>query len=166
MENPIGIEIVLLPGAKMPENRQPDAGYDLFALEPVTIKPFERKIVRTGVFMNIPNGYYGRIAPRSGLAVKNGIDVMAGVIDSEYISEIGVVLVNLAIPEFLAQQKGAFSEIFGTAGTFTIRSGDKIAQIIFEKYHNVCWKKVGKLPETVRGCGAYGSTDEKQKQLT
>jgi deoxyuridine 5'-triphosphate nucleotidohydrolase len=71
-----------------------DAGYDLFSTQYITIEPFQRKLVSTGISVEIPQGFYGRIAPRSGLACKNGIDVMAGVIDSGYRGEIKVLLIN------------------------------------------------------------------------
>jgi len=74
-----------------------DAGYDLFSTEYATIEPFQRKLVGTGITVEIPKGFYGRIAPRSGLAFKKGIDVMAGVIDSGYRGEIKILLINLIL---------------------------------------------------------------------
>ena len=68
------------------------AGYDLYSIEKYTLKPLERKLFKTGLAMSIPSGMYGRIAPRSGMAFKQGIDVMAGVIDEDYRNEVGVVL--------------------------------------------------------------------------
>ena len=79
-----------------------DAGYDLYAIQDMIVGPMDKAIiVPTGISIEIPKGYYGRVAPRSGLAVKNGIDVLAGVIDSGYRGEIGVVLMNLNLPEIL-----------------------------------------------------------------
>lgn len=117
------------------------AGYDLYASEAGTIKPRERRLIKTGIVLEIPEGYYGRIAPRSGLAFKSGIDVMAGVIDSDYRGEIGVILYNSdSLNDF----------IFGV--------GDKIAQIIFEKYHDFDIIESKELNDTDRGSGGFGST--------
>jgi len=108
------------------------------------LKPLERKLFRTHLSIAIPHGLYGRIAPRSGLAYKDGIDVMAGVIDEDYRGEIGVVLINLG------QTEKKFS------------AGDKIAQIIFEQYNPVTIQEVPELPVTDRAEGGFGSTDKKE----
>ncbi|MCX6824936.1 MAG: dUTP diphosphatase [candidate division SR1 bacterium] len=120
-----------------------DAGYDLYATENCIIKAGERKLCKTNIATAIPHGYYGRVAPRSGLAYKYGIDVLAGVIDSGYRGDIGVILIN-----------------FGTED-FSVNEGDKIAQFIIEKCHYVEWKEVSELPESQRGEGARGSTGTK-----
>lgn len=117
------------------------AGYDLYTTEFHILKPGERRLFKTGLSMAIPSGMYGRIAPRSGLALKNGIDVLAGVIDEDYRGEIGVVLINLG-----QEDKN-------------ITVGDKIAQIIFEFYNEVDFSEESALNETSRGSGGYGSTD-------
>lgn len=122
------------------------AGYDLYAIESYVLKPGERKLFKTGLSMEIPSGLYGRIAPRSGLAFKNGIDVLAGVIDEDYRGEIGVILINLGNEDKV------------------IASDDKIAQIIFENYTEVDFSESTKLEETSRGAGGYGSTDKKPVQ--
>ena len=122
-----------------------EAGYDLYALEDDWLFPLQRKLIKTGISIAIPPGFYGRIAPRSGLAWKYGIDVMAGVIDSTYRGEIGVVLVNLN-PESAEN------------GTFRIEKGMRIAQIIIERCHQVEWQVVDNLDETSRGAGGFGST--------
>ena len=86
-----------------PDGKEPfrandsDAGYDLFSTEYATLEPFQRKLISTGINIEIPEGFYGRVAPRSGLACKKGIDVMAGVIDSGYRGEIKVLLINFNI---------------------------------------------------------------------
>ena len=72
-----------------------DAGYDLYSLEEVTLAPMARAVVKTGISIAIPMGFYGRVAPRSGLAVKKGLDVLAGVVDAGYRGDVGVVLINL-----------------------------------------------------------------------
>ena len=122
------------------------AGYDLYATESYILKPGERYLFKTGLSMEIPSGLYGRIAPRSGLAFKNGIDVLAGVIDEDYRGEIGVILINLGNEDK------------------AISPNDKIAQIIFENYTEVDFSESTKLEETSRGSGGYGSTDKKPIQ--
>jgi dUTP pyrophosphatase len=131
------------PEAKIPKRANPtDAGADLFSLDKHIIQPLERKIISTGITLDIPEGYYGRIAPRSGLAVKNGVDVLAGVVDSSYRGEIKVVLYN--------SDKG---------NTFFIEPGDRIAQIIIEKHYNFEFLEVvEELSQTNRGEGGFGST--------
>ena len=121
------------------------AGYDLSSIESYTLKPLERKLFKTGLSISIPSGMYGRIAPRSGLAFKNGIDVLAGVIDEDYRGEVGVILINL----------GNEDKQFNP--------NDKIAQIIFEFYNNVSLQVVDELTETKRGDGGFGSSDNKKK---
>lgn len=118
------------------------AGYDLSSLENYTLKPGERKLFKTGLSFEIPAGMYGRIAPRSGLAFKSGIDVMAGVIDEDYRGEIGVILINL----------GQVDK--------EIAANDKIAQIIFEFYNDVEVVEANTLQSTERGAGGFGSTDK------
>ena len=118
------------------------AGYDLYTTDFYVLKPGERRLFKTGLSMAIPSGMYGRIAPRSGLALKNGIDVLAGVIDEDYRGEIGVVLINLGQEEK------------------NILIGDKVAQIIFEFYNEVDFSEETTLNETSRGSGGYGSTDK------
>src|SRR4051812_6219902 len=85
-------DLAVIPSKGTPQS----AGYDLYSIEQYTLKPLERKLFKTGLAMSIPSGMYGRIAPRSGLAFKQGIDVMAGVIDEDYRQELGVVLINLS----------------------------------------------------------------------
>jgi len=135
-----------------------DAGFDLYSTERIVIKPFERKIVPTGIAIQVPSGYYARIAPRSGLAVKNGIQVMAGVIDKSYTGEIGVVLLNCSI---LGSEINPRIEtvLLGGVNDFVINPGDRIAQIIFEKIaDDVSFTEVNDLDKTDRGSGGYGST--------
>ena len=117
-----------------------DAGYDLYSNESGCIPPNSRSIVKTGISMAIPTGYYGRVAPRSGLAVKFGIDVLAGVIDSGYRGEIGVVLQNLS------------------KDSFNFREGDRIAQLILEQCNSVEWVELDQLEDSQRSDGGFGST--------
>lgn len=115
------------------------AGYDLFSAENVIVAKQERKLIKTNISMSIPIGFYGRIAPRSGLAYKHGIDIMAGVIDADYRGDIGVILYN--------SDKN---------NDFEIKIGDKIAQIIIEKCHGIYWVKSESLRDTSRGEKGYG----------
>lgn len=117
------------------------AGYDLYAAEDSIIVCGARKLVKTNISMEITPGYYGRIAPRSGLAYKNGIDVLAGVIDSDYRGDIGVILYNT--------DKNI---------DFEIKKGDRIAQIIFEACYFATLNTVENLDNTLRQSGGYGST--------
>ena len=97
-----------------------DAGYDLFSTQYITIEPFQRKLVSTGISVEIPQGFYGRIAPRSGLACKNGIDVMAGVIDSGYRGEIKVLLINFNFEGYNLKPT-TFEAMFGSANKLDIK---------------------------------------------
>jgi dUTP pyrophosphatase len=117
------------------------AGYDLYAAEEVLVNTMGRKLVKTNISISIPEGYYGRIAPRSGLAYKNGIDVLAGVIDSDYRGDIGVILFNT-----------------DHNLDFEVNIGDRIAQIIIEKCHSVNWETIETLDSTVRSEGGFGSS--------
>ena len=117
------------------------AGYDLYATEEYTLVPMERKLFKTGITMAISSGVYGCIAPRSGLALKNGIDIMAGIIDEDYRGDIGVILINLGDKPF------------------EVKIGDKIAQIIFEQYNPASFQEVDELSSSIRGIDGFGSTD-------
>ena len=117
-----------------------DAGYDLWSVESYTLKPLERKLFKTGISVEIPEGHYGRIAPRSGLAYKHGLDVLAGVIDSSYRGEIGVILINLG-------DKDVY-----------ITHGDRVAQLIIESCRYPEMIQVDELGVSNRGIGGFGST--------
>lgn len=117
------------------------AGYDLYAAEDAVVVCGTRKLIKTNVSMEITPGYYGRIAPRSGLAYKNGIDVLAGVIDSDYRGDIGVILYNT--------DKNI---------DFSVKKGDRIAQIIFEACYTATLNNVDNLDNTLRQAGGFGST--------
>lgn len=122
------------------------AGMDLYANldEPVTMKPLERKLIATGLLMELPQGYEAQVRPRSGLAIKNGITVLntPGTIDADYRGEIGVILVNLS------------------AESFTVNDGDRIAQMVIAKHETAIWNEVDELSETDRGAGGFGSTSK------
>jgi len=117
------------------------AGYDLYAAEDAVVVCGTRKLIKTNISMEITPGYYGRIAPRSGLAYKNGIDVLAGVIDSDYRGDIGVILYNT--------DKNI---------DFTVKKGDRIAQIIFEACYTATLNNVDNLDNTLRQAVGFGST--------
>jgi dUTP pyrophosphatase len=120
------------------------SGVDLCAFidKPITIKPFERALVPTGIFIGIPEGYEAEVRPRSGMAIKYGVTVLntPGTIDADYRGEVKVILINLG------------------AEPFVINNGDRIAQMVFKKVAHVDWKVVEALSETVRGEGGFGST--------
>ncbi|WP_183575286.1 dUTP diphosphatase [Mucilaginibacter sp. X5P1] len=120
------------------------AGMDLRAdLETtITLKPFERKLVPTGLHIELPEGFEAQIRPRSGLAFKHGISIVnsPGTIDADYRGEIKVLLINLSDQ------------------VFEINTGDRIAQMIVAKHEQVNWEEVEVLNETSRGVGGYGHT--------
>jgi|TARA_R110002020_G_scaffold7575_1_gene31745 dUTP pyrophosphatase len=136
-----------------------DAGYDLFSTQYITIEPFQRKLVSTGISVEIPQGFYGRIAPRSGLACKNGIDVMAGVIDSGYRGEIKVLLINFNFEGYNLKPT-TFEAMFGSANKLDIKPGDRIAQLIIEKCHQTKWNEMKTLNNSKRGQDGFGSSGE------
>ena len=107
-----------------------------------TIKPLERTIIKTGLFIELPVGYEAQVRPRSGLAFKKGITVLnsPGTIDADYRGEIGVILVNLSSEEFV------------------IEDGERIAQMVIAKHEQANWIEVEILEETERGVGGFGST--------
>jgi len=122
------------------------AGYDLYSTEDVTIPPGERRLVSTGLRMKIPSSMYGRIAPRSGLAVRNNIDVGAGVIDSDYRGEVKVLLINN-----------------GNRESVHLEAATRIAQIVFEKIAHPTFRtrteeEFNTTDTTTRGSGGFGST--------
>lgn len=119
-----------------------DAGYDLYSTESLPITPSSRQAICTGICVEIPKGYYGRIAPRSGLALKAGVDVLGGVIDSGYRDEIKVILINLG--ETLV----------------SIDEGDRIAQLIIEKCEDIEWENVDSLNDSERGESGFGSSGQ------
>lgn len=131
----------ILPEAKIPSYaRQGDAGMDIFSADDTALNPGERKSVRTGLKMELPEGFVALVWDKSGLAVKNGIKTMAGVIDSGYRGEILIALVNLG------------------NSVFEIKKGQKIAQILIQKIEAPEIEEVEFLAETTRGEGGFGST--------
>ena len=120
------------------------AGMDLRANieEAITLKPLGRAIIKTGLFIALPQGFEAKIRPRSGLAAKKGVTVLnsPGTVDADYRGEIGVILVNLSNEDFV------------------VNDGERIAQLVIAKHERVNWQEVEVLNETERGAGGFGST--------
>ncbi len=152
----------LSPTARTPTRAEPgSAGYDLYSDEYAEVQPGERRLISTNISINIPKGYYGRIAPRSGLSLKFGINIMAGVIDSSYRNNIGVLLINLnfnfgSIFRHITNSDPIINH-FGMKETLKIYVGDRIGQLIIEKCHDAEWEEVEELEKTER-IGGFGST--------
>jgi len=123
------------------------AGMDLYANieSPILLKPMQRILIKTGLFIALPNNYEAQIRPRSGLAFKHGLTVLnsPGTIDADYSGEIGVLLVNLSTDDYV------------------IEDGTRIAQMVIAPYTKVTLNSVEELPETHRGAGGFGSTGKK-----
>lgn len=134
---------LLSPNAQAPKRGSEfAAGYDIYASADTVVPKLSKAIVPTDISMAIPAGHYGRIAPRSGLAAKHSIDVGAGVIDEDYRGALSVILFN-----------------FDQESDFSIKKGDRIAQLILERISTPSVEVVeGELSATVRGSGAFGST--------
>jgi len=111
----------------------------------IELKPLERKLVKTGIFMEIPVGFECQVRPRSGLALKKGISVLnsPGTIDADYRGEVGVILINLSNEPFV------------------IEDGERIAQLVFAKVEQAQWRETEVLSDTDRGAGGFGSTGVK-----
>ncbi|ASV30151.1 dUTP diphosphatase [Maribacter cobaltidurans] len=142
------IRIINKSAHKLPNyETEASAGMDLRANieEPITLKPLERAIIKTGLFLELPMGYEAQVRPRSGLAAKKGITVLnsPGTIDADYRGEVGVILVNLSNENF------------------TIENGERIAQMVIAKHERAEWEPVEELSETLRGEGGFGSTGVK-----
>jgi dUTP pyrophosphatase len=120
------------------------AGMDLRANldEVIILKPMQRAIVKTGLFIALPVGTEAQVRPRSGLAAKNGVTVLnsPGTIDADYRGEIGVILINLSLKNF------------------KINDGERIAQLVIAKHERAEWREVTELDDTERGAGGFGST--------
>lgn len=129
-----------LPAYATPQS----AGMDLRAniSEAITLKPLERRLIPTGLFIELPEGYEAQIRPRSGLALKKGITVLntPGTIDADYRGEIGVILINLSSEDFV------------------IEDGERICQMVIAQHAQAEWVEVEVLGETERGAGGFGHT--------
>ena len=124
------------------------AGMDLRANigEPIVLRPMERRLIPTGIYIALPMGYEAQVRPRSGLALKHGISVCntPGTVDCDYRNEIGVILINLGQEDFV------------------VNDGERIAQMVIAKYERAEWEPVEELDETERGLGGYGHTGVKK----
>ena len=129
-----------LPGYSTPYS----AGMDLRANldSPVTLKPMQRELIPTGLFIELPQGYEAQIRPRSGLALKKGISVLntPGTIDADYRGEIGIILVNLSGEDFV------------------VENGERICQMVINKVESIRWSEVEVLEDSERGAGGFGHT--------
>jgi len=141
---PLSVKL-LVPQAVVPVRSTPQsAGFDLFSSDSYVVRPGERAVVSTGIQIGLPPGTYGRVAPRSGHAIKNGLGVGAGVVDPDYQGELKVVLFN-----------------HDTRESFVIKPGYRIAQLILEKYDadaDVVVTDAIEYSNDVRGTGGFGST--------
>lgn len=144
MENVI-VKLVLENGVELPKYMtEGAAGMDVKAnlTEPVTLKTLERKLIPTGIKMEIPYGYEVQVRPRSGLALKHGITLVntPGTIDSDYRGEVGIILINLSNEEFI------------------VNPGERIGQLVLQKVYKMEFEKVETLSTTVRAEGGFGHT--------
>lgn len=142
------VKIVNRSGNALPEYSTPlSAGMDLRANldEAVLLKPLERRLIPTGLFIELPAGFEAQIRPRSGLALKKGISVVntPGTIDADYRGEIGIILINLSGEDFLVQH------------------GERICQMVINRVEMISWNKVDSLEESERGAGGFGHTGNK-----
>jgi len=142
------IKIVNKSRHSLPSYETPaSAGMDLRANleEPVTLKPLERALIPTGLYVEIPVGYEAQIRPRSGLAIKKGITLLnaPGTIDADYRGEIKIIIANISAEDFI------------------VANGERIAQMVIAKHENAEWQEVTELNQTGRGQGGFGSTGAK-----
>jgi dUTP pyrophosphatase len=147
-KNQMNIKIINTTNHALPNyETMASAGLDLRAnlSTPKTLKPLERSIVGTGLFIELPIGFEAQVRPRSGLAAKKGITILnaPGTIDADYRGEIGVILVNLSNEDFI------------------IENGERIAQLVIAKHERAEWVEVEELSDTSRGSGGFGSTGVK-----
>jgi dUTP pyrophosphatase len=132
---------LLSPDAKLPTRATiGSAGYDLYSPESGTIQPLQRVLLPLHISIQLPVGTYGQVAPRSGLAVKHGIQVGAGIIDEDYRGNVGVLLFNMSDKPF------------------SYEKGDRVAQLIIKSYESPEIRQVEKLEESKRGDGGFGSS--------
>lgn len=139
------IKIINKSHHQLPEYATPySAGVDLraFISEPIILKPLQRALIPTGLFIELPQGYEAQIRPRSGLAIKHGLTVLntPGTIDADYRGEIRVILVNLSNEDFI------------------INDGERICQMVIAAHAQVTWKESESLNDTQRGSGGFGHT--------
>jgi len=139
------IDIVNLSNNPLPEYETANsAGVDLRAFTPddIVLRPMERKLIPTGLFISLPEGHEAQVRPRSGLAIKSGVTVLntPGTIDSDYRGEVKVILINFSDTDFV------------------IKNGDRIAQMVVARHERAQWEQVAELDSTERGAGGFGHT--------
>lgn len=139
------VKIVNRSGHALPDYSTPNsAGMDLRAKleKAVTLKPMERRLIPTGLYMELPEGYEAQIRPRSGLALKKGISIVntPGTIDADYRGEIGIILINLS------------------DSVFVVNNGERICQMVINKVETISWSEVESLDDSERGVGGFGHT--------
>lgn len=144
----MNVKIVNLSGNSLPEySTSLSAGMDLRANldDALVLKPLERRLIPTGLFIELPGGFEAQIRPRSGLALKKGISVVntPGTIDADYRGEIGIILINLSKEDFI------------------VNHGERICQMVINKVETVAWKEVESLEDSERGAGGFGHTGNK-----
>jgi dUTP pyrophosphatase len=142
------VKIVNRSGNPLPGYSTPlSAGMDVRANleEPVVLKPLERSLIPTGLFIELPAGYEAQIRPRSGLALKKGISVVntPGTIDADYRGEIGIILINLSAEDFVVEH------------------GERICQMVINRFEKIGWSEVESLEDSERGAGGFGHTGNK-----
>ncbi len=141
----MNVKIVNRSGNSLPEySTSLSAGMDLRANldDPLVLKPMERRLIPTGLFIELPGGFEAQIRPRSGLALKKGISVVntPGTIDADYRGEIGIILINLSKEDFI------------------VNHGERICQMVINKVEMIAWKEVESLEDSERGAGGFGHT--------
>ncbi len=141
----IKVKVINQSGHDLPKyESNAAAGLDIRAniSEPILLQPLQRTLIKTGLFLEIPEGFECQVRPRSGLALKHGITVLnaPGTIDADYRGEVGVILINLSNEPF------------------EINNGERIAQLVFAKYEQADWQESVELTETERGASGFGST--------
>ncbi len=144
----MNVKIVNRSGNLLPEySTSLSAGMDLRANldDPYVLKPLERRLIPTGLFIELPGGFEAQIRPRSGLALKKGISVVntPGTIDADYRGEIGIILINLSKEDFI------------------VNHGERICQMVINKVEMIAWKQVESLEDSERGAGGFGHTGNK-----
>jgi dUTP pyrophosphatase len=141
----VEIKVVNISNNPLPQfSTEHSAGVDLraFLSEKIILKPMQRVLVPTGLFIELPHGFEAQIRPRSGLAINHGISVLnsPGTIDADYRGEVKIILINLSTDDFV------------------IDNGDRVCQMVINKYERFSWSLVGELSETDRGVGGFGHT--------
>ena len=141
----VNVKIVNQSGHALPDySTANSAGMDLRAkLEtPVTLKPMKRRLIPTGLYVELPEGYEAQIRPRSGLALKKGISIVntPGTIDADYRGEIGIILINLSDSDFV------------------VKNGERICQMVINRVEKISWSEVSSLEDSERGAGGFGHT--------